>query len=67
MRRDLGQRLCRRITELALRERQVLSLRFGLADGRPKTLRETGRELGISRERVRQVEIRALGKLRRLI
>jgi len=67
LRRDMRRRLRERLTQLAERERQVIAMRFGLADGTPKTLRETGRTLGISRERVRQVEIRALLKLRQLI
>jgi RNA polymerase primary sigma factor len=43
----------------------VLELRFGLADDQPKTLREIGEVMGLSRERVRQIESRALNKLRR--
>jgi RNA polymerase sigma factor (sigma-70 family) len=65
--RDLTRRLRRRVSELSARERQVVSLRFGLGDGVARTLRETGRELGISRERVRQVELRALRKLRSVL
>jgi RNA polymerase primary sigma factor len=53
------------LSELPDRERQVLELRFGLSDDRPKTLREIGELLGLSRERVRQIESRALNKLRR--
>ncbi|HSL18858.1 MAG TPA: RNA polymerase sigma factor RpoD/SigA [Methylomirabilota bacterium] len=53
------------LAELPDRERQVLELRFGIADDRPKTLREIGEILGLSRERVRQIESRALNKLRR--
>lgn len=51
--------------KLVDRERVVLRLRFGLADGRPHTLEEIGDELGVSRERVRQIEKEALSKLRR--
>jgi len=47
------------------RERQVLALRFGLEDDQPKTLREIGDIMGLSRERVRQIESRALNQLRR--
>lgn len=47
------------------REREVLKLRFGLPDGYPRTLEEVGRAFNLSRERVRQIEIRALRKLRR--
>ena len=46
------------------RERIVLRLRFGLADGRSRTLEEIGQELGLTRERIRQIEKKALGKLR---
>jgi len=53
------------LADLPERERLVLELRFGLHDDRPSTLREIGDELGLSRERVRQIESRALNKLRR--
>jgi len=48
---------------LNAREQEVLTLRFGLDDGEPKTLGEAGRQVGVSRERVRQIEKRALQKL----
>ncbi|MBM3215602.1 sigma-70 family RNA polymerase sigma factor [Candidatus Poribacteria bacterium] len=48
---------------LTPRERRVLRLRFGLEDGRDRTLREIGDELGLTRERIRQIEHEALGKL----
>ena len=47
------------------RERRVLELRFGLNDGRSRTLEEVGREFLVTRERIRQIELRALSKLRR--
>lgn len=53
------------LAELPERERSVLELRFGLIDDQPKTLREIGEVMGLSRERVRQIESRALNKLRR--
>lgn len=52
------------VQELPARLAQVLTLRFGLADGRPRTLDEVGRVLGVTRERVRQIERQALQKLR---
>jgi RNA polymerase primary sigma factor len=48
---------------LADREREVLVLRYGLADYEPKTLEEIGRRLGLTRERVRQIEVEALRRL----
>ena len=53
------------LADLPERERRVLELRFGLRDDQPKTLREIGDILELSRERVRQIESRALNKLRR--
>lgn len=49
------------------REREVLDMRFGLADGKTKTLAEVAEKLGVSRERVRQIEETALKKLRRFV
>jgi RNA polymerase primary sigma factor len=49
---------------LTARERQVLELRFGLTDGQPRTLEEVGKAFGVTRERVRQIEVKALRKLR---
>ena len=47
------------------RERTVIELRFGIKDGRPRTLDIVGNELGVTRDRARQIEAQALEKLRR--
>ena len=47
-----------------LREQQVLRMRFGLQDGKPHTLEEVGKEFDVTRERIRQIESKALRKLR---
>jgi RNA polymerase sigma factor RpoD-like protein len=52
------------LDSLAGRERRVLQLRFGLEDGRARTLEEVGREFNVTRERIRQIEVKALRKLR---
>jgi RNA polymerase primary sigma factor len=52
------------LDSLNWRERKVVEDRIGLGDGRPKTLREIGKRLGITRERVRQIENEAAAKLR---
>lgn len=49
---------------VSTRERRVVELRFGLTDGRPRTLEEVGREFGITGERIRQIETKTLSKLR---
>ena len=46
------------------REKKVLELRFGLKDNQQRTLEEVGREFGVTRERIRQIESKALKKLR---
>lgn len=60
----LGEELHRALAVLTPRERSVVTLRYGIGDGRSRTLLEVGKELGISRERVRQLEVVALMKLR---
>jgi RNA polymerase primary sigma factor len=52
------------LTSLGERERQVLELRFGLADGYPRTLEEVGKQFKVTRERIRQIEAKALRKIR---
>lgn len=52
------------LSELKERERQVILLRFGLEDGHPRTLEEVGKEFKVTRERIRQIEAKALRKLR---
>ena len=57
---QLGRVLC----ELSEREQRIIQLRFGLSDGHPRTLEEVGREFGVTRERIRQIESKTLAKLR---
>ena len=52
------------LEELSDRERKVIELRFGLIDGHPRTLEEVGRVFNVTRERIRQIESKTLGKLR---
>lgn len=61
----LGLELKAALSDLSERERRVLDLRFGLGDGRQRTLGEIGDEIGVTRERVRQIENEALQKLRK--
>ena len=60
----LQEQLAKVLDSLAERERKVISLRFGLEDGHPRTLEEVGREFGVTRERIRQIESKTLAKLR---
>ncbi len=60
----LREQLIEVLHTLTQREEQVLKLRFGLDDGRPRTLEEVGQEFNITRERIRQIEAKALRKLR---
>ena len=53
------------LTDLSEREQQVLHLRYGLDDDRPRTLEEVGKQLNVTRERIRQIEAKALRKLKR--
>jgi len=60
----LHEQLMEVLDTLTDREQKVLRLRFGLDDGRPRTLEEVGREFNVTRERIRQIEAKALRKLR---
>ena len=60
MRQDLG----RMLSQLTPRERDIMHLRYGLEDGRQRTLEEVGKLFNITRERVRQIEHKAFRKLR---
>src|SRR5258706_197339 len=61
------EKLDRLLRSLSQREEQILRIRYGFYDGVARTLAQTGQHFGISRERVRQIESRALDKLRRAI
>ena len=60
----LKEQLAEVLKTLTPREEKVLRLRFGLEDGRPRTLEEVGKEFNVTRERIRQIEAKALRKLR---
>ena len=60
----LREQLNQVLDSLADRERKVIKFRFGLEDGHPRTLEEVGREFGVTRERIRQIESKTLAKLR---
>ena len=60
----LREQLNQGLDSLADRERKVIKFRFGLEDGHPRTLEEVGREFGVTRERIRQIESKTLAKLR---
>ena len=60
----LKEQLTEVLATLTPREEKVLRLRFGLEDGRPRTLEEVGKEFAVTRERIRQIEAKALRKLR---
>jgi RNA polymerase nonessential primary-like sigma factor len=64
MRESLHRDLQQLLTDLTSREQDVIKMRFGLGDGQPYSLAEIGRALDLSRERVRQIEAKALQKLR---
>ena len=60
----LKEQLMNVLSTLTPREEMVLKLRFGLEDGRARTLEEVGKEFKVTRERIRQIEAKALRKLR---
>lgn len=60
----LSERMADVLSSLTAREGRVLQLRFGLQDGRTYTLEEVGQKFGVTRERIRQIEVKALSKLR---
>ena len=60
----LKEQLVEVLGTLTKREEKVLRLRFGIEDGRTRTLEEVGREFNVTRERIRQIEAKALRKLR---
>ena len=60
----LREQLLQVLDTLTPRENEVLLMRYGLRDGRPKTLEEVGKEFNVTRERIRQIEAKALRKLR---
>jgi RNA polymerase primary sigma factor len=60
----LKEQVAKVLDSLEGREERVIRLRFGLDDGRPRTLEEVGHEFGLTRERIRQIEAHALRKLR---
>ncbi|KKM87294.1 hypothetical protein LCGC14_1270250 [marine sediment metagenome] len=60
----IGEALQQQLSTLLLRQERVLVLRFGLEDGRSRILEEVGRDLGVTRARIRQIEVRALHRLR---
>ena len=60
----LHEQLMEALDTLTEREQQVLRLRFGLDDGKPRTLDEVGKQFHVTRERIRQIEAKALRKLR---
>lgn len=64
MKNILREELLNAMTILTERERMILILRFGLTDGRPRTLEEVGKVYNVTRERIRQIEEKALNKLR---
>ncbi len=63
-RRLLRERIEEMLTNLTEREKKILVMRFGLEDGQPKTLEEVGEAFGVTRERIRQIQVKALERIR---
>ena len=63
-RKMLNEAVLEALSELNEREQQVVRLRFGLEDGQARTLEEVGKQFGVTRERIRQIESKTLAKLR---
>jgi len=61
----LRERMNEILGDLSPRERRILDMRFGLSDGVTHTLEEVGKEFGVTRERIRQIEAKALEKIRK--
>lgn len=66
MNQALREELCKILTTLKPREREIIELRFGMNSKQPMTLEEVGARYNLTRERIRQIEVRALRKLRKL-
>ncbi len=60
----LRERINAMLVDLTAREREILAMRFGLEDGRPKTLEEVGERFNVTRERIRQIQVKALERMR---
>ena len=60
----LREQLIAALRKLSPREEKVIRMRYGLDDGKPRTLEEVGKEFEVTRERIRQIEAKALRKLR---
>ena len=61
----LKEQLAEILSTLSEREQKIIRLRFGIGGGRPHTLEEVGNEFAVTRERIRQIEAKALSKLRK--
>ena len=62
---NFREKIGQAFADLTSREQKVLTMRFGLDDGVLRTLEETGKEFGVTRERIRQIEAKALERIRK--